>query len=142
MDALVYTLGTSNRSQEEFVALLRQIGAEAVVDVRRFPTSRFEHFRQEELAKWLQQEGIGYHHLGAELGGYRKGGYLGFAAGEEFSQGLEALERIAKVRRIAIVCAERLPWRCHRRLIGAELEARGWHVVHVIDEKRAWSPRG
>jgi len=138
---VVYTLGTSTRTLEEFTALLKHLGVEVVVDVRRFPSSRFEYFRKEELARSLPEAGIDYCHLGGELGGYRSGGYQAFLATEEFKQGLGKLEEIARERKTAIVCAERLPWRCHRRFIGGELERRGWRVIHVIDERRSWSPK-
>ena len=141
VDRVVYTLGTSTRTLEEFTALLKHLVVEVVVDVRRFPSSRFEYFRKEELAKSLLGIGIDYGHLGEELGGYRRGGYQAFLASEEFKRGLEKLERIAEEKKIAIVCAERLPWRCHRRFIGMELERRGWQVIHVIDQKRSWIPR-
>ncbi|RLC94786.1 MAG: DUF488 domain-containing protein [Chloroflexi bacterium] len=137
---LVYTVGTSTRSADEFVSLLKGLGVEAVVDVRRFPSSRFEHFRREEMATSLPKVGLGYHYLGDSLGGYRTGGYQAFSGSEEFRRGLDELERIAAERRTAVVCAERLPWRCHRRFIGDGLRERGWQVVHVIDEKRTWSP--
>jgi uncharacterized protein (DUF488 family) len=138
---LVYTLGTSTRSLDEFVALLKRFGVEVVIDVRRFPSSRFPHFRREQLAGSLRQQGIDYYHLGEKLGGYRKGGCEAFSATEEFKQGVRELTEIACQRATAIVCAERLPWRCHRRFIGAELSRQGWQVVHIIDEKRNWSPQ-
>ena len=125
---------------EEFVALLKHLGVEIVVDVRRFPTSKFEHFRKEELARSLPEMGIDYLYLGKELGGYRKGGYQSFLATEEFKRGLERLEKLAREGKTAVICAERLPWRCHRRFIGMELERRGWQVIHVIDQKRSWIP--
>lgn len=140
MDRSVYTLGTSTRTFTEFVALLKSVRVERVMDVRRFPGSRFQHFKREEMAKSLPHEGIGYSYLGQELGGYRAGGYEAFLASKEFERGLEMLEEIALERNSAIICAERLPWRCHRRFIGAELAKRGWQVVHIIDEKRVWSP--
>jgi uncharacterized protein (DUF488 family) len=142
MGKLVYTVGTSTRSLDEFVALLRRYGVEVMIDVRRFPSSRFPHFRREELAGSLPQQGIDYYHLGEKLGGYRKGGYEAFSATEEFKEGLGKLMEIACQRVAAIVCAERLPWRCHRRFIGAELSRQGWQVVHIIDEKRNWLPQG
>ena len=142
MGTLVYTLGTSTRSFDEFVAVLRRYGVEAVVDVRRFPSSRFPYFSGEELARSLPQQGIDYYHQGEKLGGYRRGGYGAFSATEEFKQGLGELTEIAYQRTAAIVCAEKLPWRCHRRFIGAELSRRGWQVVHIIDEKQNWSPQG
>ena len=138
---VVYTLGTSTRTWEEFVALLKHLGVEVVVDVRRFPTSRFEYFKKEELARLLPEEGIAYAHSGEMLGGYRRGGYQAFLASEEFRRGLEKVEEIARERKTAIVCAERLPWRCHRRFIGMELERQGWQVIHVIDERRSWKPK-
>jgi uncharacterized protein (DUF488 family) len=141
MGKLVYTVGTSTRSLDEFVALLRRYGVEVMIDVRRFPSSRFPHFRREELAGSLPQQGIDYYHLGEKLGGYRKGGYEAFSATGEFKQGLMELTEIAGQRITAIICAERLPWRCHRRLIGAELSRQGWQVIHIIDEKRNWSPQ-
>jgi uncharacterized protein (DUF488 family) len=142
MGTLVYTLGTSTRSLDEFVALLKRYEIEVTIDVRRFPSSRFSYFSGEELARSLPQQGIEYYHLGEKLGGYRKGGYEAFSATEEFKQGMRELMEIACQRTAAIVCAERLPWRCHRRFIGAELSRQGWQVVHIIDEKRNWSPQG
>lgn len=131
---LIYSLGTSTRSGDEFLRLLNRYGIELVVDVRRFPVSRLEHFNQRELAGLLAGKGISYLYLGDKLGGYRKGGYLAFTGTEEFIKGLEALEAIVLGRVAAIVCAERLPWRCHRRFIAAELGKRGWEVTHIIDE--------
>ena len=131
----IYTLGTSTRSAEEFVSLLSSLGAEAVADVRRFPSSRYEHFKRENLARLLQEAGLAYIYLGEEMGGYRRGGYESFLDSEQFRQGLEQLEAV-------IICAERLTWRCHRRFIGAELQRRDWEVIHVIDHNRMWQPKG
>jgi uncharacterized protein (DUF488 family) len=139
-DKLIYTLGTSTRSPEEFLRLLKGHGIEAVVDVRSFPSSRFEYFGGGKLAELLDEAGIGYVAMGEELGGYRKGGYQVFTATTEFQRAVEKLEELAQRRRVTILCAERLPWRCHRRFIGFELEKRGWQVIHIIDEKRDWQP--
>ena len=113
---------------------------EAVADVRRFPTSRFEHFRQQNLERLLTDSGIAYIYLGDELGGYRRGGYQHFTATPEFGMGIERLERAAIEQKVAIVCAERLPWRCHRRFIAGELERRDWQVIHIIDQRQDWIP--
>jgi uncharacterized protein (DUF488 family) len=137
----IYSLGTSTRTPSEFLNLLRSFDVEMVVDVRRFPRSRFQHFEREELARLLEAEGFDYVYLGQELGGYRSGGCQSYLGTEEFKQGLERLEQLAKGRRLAVVCAERLPWRCHRRFIGWELERDGWQVIHIIDEKRSWRPK-
>ena len=139
-DRLIYTLGTSTRSPEEFIRLLKGHGIEVVMDVRRFPSSRFEYFGGEKLAGLLEGAGIGYVAMGQELGGYRKGGYQAFTTTTEFGESVEKLEELALSRRATILCAERLPWRCHRRFIGFELEKRGWQVIHIIDEKRDWQP--
>jgi uncharacterized protein (DUF488 family) len=82
-----YTLGTSTRTPSEFLDLLRSLDVELVVDVRRFPSSRFQHFKSEELARLLEAEGLGYVCLGQELGGYRSGGYQSYLGTEEFKRG-------------------------------------------------------
>ena len=71
---------------------------------------------------------------GEKLGGFRRGGYQDFTATSEFRSGLYKLEEIARERSTAIICAERFPWRCHRRFIALELEKRGWRVSHIIDK--------
>ena len=133
---LIYTLGTSTRSPEEFIELLTGHGVQVVVDVRRFPSSRFEHFRKENLAGLLSQAGIDYAYMGEELGGYRRGGYQNFTTTSEFQTGIRRVEEVALEKRVAIVCAERFPWRCHRRFIALELEKQGWQVNHIIDQEK------
>jgi uncharacterized protein (DUF488 family) len=134
----VYTLGSSNRGREEFIELLRHYGIKKLVDVRRFPTSRFEHFKRENIERVLRENGIEYLYLGEQLGGYRKKGYQHYTKTKDFRLGLERLMEIAGDNNTAIMCCERLPWRCHRRFIGRELASRGWMVVHVIDKDRTW----
>ena len=133
----IFTLGTSNRSLEEFVHLLRANRIEMVVDVRSFPTSKFSHFKKEALSQSLAEEGLGYFSLGRELGGYRKGGYEAYMQTDDYLRGMDLLERMAARVPCAILCAERLPWRCHRRFIGRSLEERGWKIVHIIEEGKA-----
>lgn len=137
---IIYSLGTGNRSQTEFASLLRSYGIEAVIDVRRFPASRFEHFRKETLAEFLATLSIDYLNLGVELGGFREGGYQAFMSTPEFERGIKAIEEMARRKKGVILCAEKLPWRCHRRFIASELENRGWQVEHIIDDKHTWSP--
>jgi len=137
----VFTLGTSTRTAQEFLDLLAHYQIEAIVDVRRFPTSRFDHFIKESLASLLQERGIAYLYLGEELGGYRSGGYEAHMKGEEFEAGLATLEGAAQEKRVAIICSERLPWRCHRRHIGRALQEQGWEVHHLIDLGRVWIPK-
>jgi len=137
----VFTLGTSTRSAQEFLDLLAHYQIEAIADVRRFPTSRFDHFIKESLASLLQEKGIAYLYLGEELGGYRSGGYEAYTKSAEFEAGLARLQGVAQEKRVAIMCSERLPWRCHRRHIGRALQERGWEVHHLIDIERVWIPK-
>jgi uncharacterized protein (DUF488 family) len=134
----ILTLGSSNRSWEEFIHLLRGYRVEMVIDVRSFPTSKFAHFKQAALNPSLAEAGFGYYYLGKELGGYRKEGYEAYTQTLPYLVGIELLERMSSRCRSAILCAERLPWRCHRRFIGRSLRDRGWEITHIIDEKRVW----
>jgi uncharacterized protein (DUF488 family) len=135
---IIFTLGSSNRTLEEFVQLLRTNAIEMVTDVRSFPTSKFPHFKKEALAQSLGENGLGYFFLGKELGGYRKEGYEAYTQTHDYLRGMELLERLASRCRCAILCAERLPWRCHRRFIGQSMQERGWKVLHIIEEGRVW----
>jgi uncharacterized protein (DUF488 family) len=137
----IYTIGTSTRSAEDFTRLLTSRNVAVVVDVRRFPSSRFEHFSSENFSRLLRHADIDYVHMGEELGGYRHGGYLAFTASSEFSEGMEKLIQIASRSMVALVCAERFPWRCHRHFISAELEKQGWQVIHIIDQERDWQSK-
>lgn len=111
------------------------------VDVRSFPTSKFAHFKRESMNPSLGEAGFGYSYLGKELGGYRQEGYEAYTQTLPYLVGLELLERMSSRCRSAVLCAERLPWRCHRRFIGRSLQDRGWEVIHIIDEKRVWKDR-
>ena len=138
---LIYTLGTSDRTVEEFADLLERYKIKRVVDVRRFPTSKFEHFKKDNLQKGLERAGCAYDHFGNELGGYRNGGYRRHMETDAFCKALEEVEELAARDRVAILCAERLPWRCHRRFIASKLNERGWHVIHILDKDRTWDLR-
>lgn len=137
----ILTLGTSNRTWEEFLNLLRVYKIEMLIDVRSFPTSRFAHFKRESLNLSLAEAGFGYYYLGKELGGYRKGGYEAYSQTLPYLVGMELLERMSSRCRTAVLCAERLPWRCHRRFIGRSLQERSWNVIHIIDDKRVWEDK-
>lgn len=139
---VIYTLGTSTRTMEEFLDLLALRGIARICDVRSFPTSRrYPHFSREAFAASLREAGYDYRWVGESLGGYRKGGYEAHMRSREFEEGMEELERLAGEVPTAVVCAELLPWKCHRRYIAAALQQRGWRVVHVIDAEREWIPR-
>ena len=148
----IYTIGHSTRSIEQFLGLLQAHNIEELVDVRTVPQSRHNpQFGQEELATALQQAGIGYMHLG-KLGGLRQSskdsinlgwqnssfrGFADYMATPEFQEGLDELKAIAEKKRVAIMCAEAVPWRCHRSLIADALTTQGWQVLHIQSKKTA-----
>ena len=151
--ATVYTVGHSTRSSEELLALLRDAGVELLADVRAFPSSRrHPQFNRDALAAWLGAAGIAYRHMpslggrrspvpGSENGGWREAAFQGYAdhmRSPEFRNALAGLEATARETPTAIMCAEAVWWRCHRRLIADALVARGWRVEHLgIGEGRA-----
>ncbi len=89
---------------------------------------------------FLKKEGISYVFLGVELGGFRKGGYEAYTKTEDFKHGIDKLEESANNNAV-IICAERFPWKCHRRWIARELHRREWIVEHIIDKGRVWIPK-
>jgi len=138
---VIYTLGTSTRSVDEFLALFKEYKIETGVDIRSFPTSRFPHFKKEYLQRSLESEGIQYLYLGKELGGFRKGGYLAYMETDSFQKGLKRLEEVGKEKKTAFFCSERFPWKCHRKWVSGKLIQKGWQVVHIIEKERIWIPK-
>lgn len=135
---IIYTLGTSNRELEEFVDILRFYEIKVVLDIRRFPVSkRFPHFKKENVEEVLKENGISYIHIEA-LGGYRKGGYESYMETEEFKTALQKLMEIVRNERVCIICAEKFPWRCHRKFISKALEEHGFEVHHIIEKGRIY----
>ena len=149
---MIYTLGHSTRPIEELLALLAEHAIERLVDVRRFPGSRrYPQYGREALAASLATAGVEYRHE-AGLGGrrraapdssntfWRNAGFRGYAdhlASPEAAAALRALIAEAAERRLAIMCAEAVPWRCHRQLIADALVSRGIEVVHVLAPGRS-----
>ena len=143
----VFTLGHSTRSLEDFLALLDEHAVELLADVRRFPGSRrFPHFQREALAAALAEAGIDYRHLPG-LGGHRKprpaslhtywtnAGFRAYAdhmETAEFQGTFAELLDLVSDRTTALMCAEAVPWRCHRQLVADTLVARGRPVVHIL----------
>ncbi len=131
-EVTVWTIGHSNRSLDYFLSLLREHEIEILADVRRFPTSKIEHFNREEMEKWMPKQGIRYVWLGEELGGYRRGGYEAYVKTEAFRAGIERLLELAKRWRTCLMCLEPNPRYCHRRFISTYLESIGVEVIHII----------
>lgn len=148
----IYTIGHSTHTIEEFIAMLQAHNIQELVDVRTVPRSRHNpQFGTDELAASLRQVGIAYTHL-AKLGGLRRTtkdsvntgwqntsfrGYADYMATPEFRDGLEQLQRLAETKTVAIMCAEAVPWRCHRSLTSDALTTLGWQVLHITGKKTA-----
>lgn len=144
---LVLTVGHSTRAIEEFIRLLQTHSITCVVDVRTIPRSRHNpQFNLDSLPKPLKHAGIGYIHM-AGLGGlrrpnrassntgWRNASFRGFAdymQTPEFGNSLKELIKLARKNRLALMCAEAVPWRCHRSLIADALLVRGICVEHIM----------
>ena len=145
----VHTIGHSTRTDEVFVTLLKEHTVEVLVDVRRWPASkRYPHFHREALAASLNHEPIGYVWRG-DLGGFRKPSadsqntawkvgafraYADFMLTDEFGRIMGEMEQLAASKRMAIMCAEALPWRCHRQLLADAFLIRGFSVRHIMGD--------
>jgi uncharacterized protein (DUF488 family) len=143
----IWSVGHSTRPVEDFIVLLQAHGIRRLVDVRSIPRSRHNpHFYQDQLAESLKRVGIKYFHMPA-LGGLRHArrdsinnawrnasfrGYADYMQTPEFARGLLELIRLARSRRTAVMCAEAVPWRCHRSLIADALLVRGIHVEEIV----------
>ena len=143
----MWTIGHSTRSLPTLLELLRAHGIERVADVRRFPRSRrHPHVNAEALARDLPPAGLAYRHLPG-LGGFRRPradsrntgwrntsfrGYADYMETDEFAAHLATLLDETRAGRTAIMCAESVPWRCHRSLISDALLARGVEVRHIL----------
>ncbi len=144
----LYTIGHSTRTLDELVEALRSFGVRVLVDIRTIPRSRHApQFNREELSRRLPRRGICYKHLRA-LGGLRKpranslntawrnAGFRGYADYMETREFADALQKVRGMAReagpAAVMCAEAVPWRCHRSLVADALTARGDAVFHIM----------
>jgi len=145
----VYTIGHSNRSPEDFLNLLKKYEIEVIIDVRRFPSSKFEHFNQKTLEDLLKREDIEYIWM-EELGGFRRKGlksspniaikskgfrnYADHMFTQEFKNAIKRVIELERGRRVALMCSEKFFWRCHRKFIADFLSACGCEVMHIIND--------
>lgn len=148
----VYTIGHSTRSLDELTAALRSFEVTELVDVRTVPRSRHTpQFNADSLTTALPERGIGYRHLAA-LGGLRHSrkdsintgwrnasfrGYADYMQTPEFTAGIDELLSVARQGTTAIMCAEAVPWRCHRSMIGDALLVRDIEVFDIFDAGNA-----
>jgi uncharacterized protein (DUF488 family) len=145
----VFTVGHSTLPIERFIAILKAYGIEHLVDIRTIPRSRHNpQFNEVELANSVAVEQIEYVHLQA-LGGLRRPredsinggwrnksfrGYADYMQTTAFQDALEQLIQMSRKNRVAIMCAEAVPWRCHRSLVADALNARGVPAVEILSE--------
>lgn len=143
----IFTIGHSNRKISDFVEILESYKLKQLVDIRTIPKSRHNpQFGAQRLKKTLARHGIQYVHM-AGLGGLRHArkdsvntawrnssfrGYADYMQSEEFAESLRRLIAFSKRKRLVIMCAEVVPWRCHRSLIGDALLARGIPVEDIF----------
>ncbi len=146
----IYTVGHSTRTIQDFIQLLKAFGIETVVDVRKIAKSRHNpQYNEEELSTSLRGENISYLRMEG-LGGLRHTtksslntawenksfrGYADYMQTPEFTSSLEQLLKVANEKQTVLMCAEAVPWRCHRSLIGDALVVRGISVVDIFSEK-------
>jgi uncharacterized protein (DUF488 family) len=147
----VCTIGHSNRPIDEFIGLLRQNGIACLLDIRTVPKSRHNpQFGQDQLAATLADAGIEYRYMRG-LGGLRHPrkdslnggwrnlsfrGYADYMQTDEFAANVDAVIELARDRRCVLMCAEAVPWRCHRSLVADALLVRGVHVDDIIDARQ------
>ena len=147
----IYTVGHSTRPADEFVALLAAHAIRRLVDVRTIPRSRHNpQFNADSLQKTLQEAGIEYAHMPA-LGGLRRPspqsvnfgwrndsfrGYADYMQTESFATALDQLIALASSAPTAIMCAEAVPWRCHRSLVADALVVRGIEALEIVSTTR------
>jgi len=150
--ARIYTVGHSTRTQGELIALLRAVDISVLADIRTIPRSRHNpQFNADSLRKALRSRSVRYVHL-ARLGGLRRArkdspntgwrnasfrGFADYMRTGDFESGLEELRALTAQGRVALMCAEAVPWRCHRTLVADALTARGAHVEHIIGSSRS-----
>ncbi|MGA7625166.1 MAG: DUF488 domain-containing protein [Candidatus Acidiferrales bacterium] len=148
---VVFTIGHSTRTWKEFLDILRAHRVERVIDVRSIPRSRHNpQFNRGTLRRKLRAARIGYVHL-RKLGGLRHArrdspnmgwrntsfrGFADYMQTSEFDAGLQRLIKLAGQKRSALMCAEAVPWRCHRSLVGDALTARGIRVEDIMSKAR------
>jgi uncharacterized protein (DUF488 family) len=143
----IFTLGHSTLPIGDFLATLDAYGIRHLVDIRTVPRSRHNpQYNTETLAASLREAGIDYTHMKALGGlrragpdspntGWRNGGFRGYAdymLTDEFQQALEKLVEMGRESRTAIMCAEAVPWRCHRSLVADSLSVRGVPVIEIM----------
>ena len=129
----LYTMGYGNRKFEDFISLLKIHNIEIVVDVRRFPKSKYPEYVKESLERELPRLGIRYVFMGDTLGGFRRG-YQEYTKTKTYRKGIKGLLKLAEKGNVVIICLERSPKGCHRRYISQTLKGLDVRVLHIIKD--------
>jgi uncharacterized protein (DUF488 family) len=148
----IYSIGHSTHSKEQFLKMLEAAEIDYIADIRAFAASRkHPQFKKENMSEWLEDAGLVYRHF-PKLGGRRRvsgvigedlnagwnnrsfHNYADYTLTDEFKEGLKELKNEAARKKLAYMCSERHPARCHRLLISNVLQANGWNVSHLIDD--------
>ena len=151
MNLIIYTIGHSTREFDKFIEILNKYEITQLIDVRTVPKSRHvPQFNHDTLEQDLPRQNISYTHI-EKLGGLRNTNKTSINQGwhnksfrgdadymqtDEFQEGLEQLESLAREKTTTVMCAEAVPWRCHRSMIGDALLVRDWQVVDIFDERK------
>lgn len=154
MDKL-FTIGHSTLGQDEFIKALKAHGIQQLIDIRSHPGSRYmPHFNRENMQVWLPKSGIEYLHM-PNLGGRRRNiegvaqkdiegwknisfrNYGAYTLTDEFSAALKELANAARKQTVCIMCAESVPWRCHRLLVSNSITQLGFEVYHILSADSA-----
>jgi uncharacterized protein (DUF488 family) len=149
---IIYTIGHSTKTAKELIKIIKAHGVKKVVDVRTIPKSRHNpQFNLDTIRESLKKAGLKYEHMEI-LGGLRKAdknskntgwrnlsfrGFADYMQTEKFEEGLTRLKKVASKQPTAIMCAEALPWRCHRSLIADAFTVQKWKVFHIMSQKTA-----
>jgi len=149
---VIWTIGHSTHTLEEFIIILKSFNIQLVVDIRSLPGSkRYPHFNREFLENSLPEKNIEYIHLGGLGGrrrakkdsvnlGWRKESFRGYAVymeSEEFKESIHELELLSYQKRTVYMCAEVLWWRCHRSMVSDYLKLNGWKVIHILSAEKS-----
>jgi uncharacterized protein (DUF488 family) len=150
----IYTIGHSTHNEEEFNSILKAYKIETLIDIRSYPGSKYvPWFNKENMEVWIPENGIKYLHM-PKLGG-RRGKikevdeelinawrqvafkkYAAYTLTKEYEEGINELIEIASKARVCYMCAESLPWRCHRLLVSNTLVSKGLNVFHIMSQSK------
>ncbi|AYU54408.1 DUF488 family protein [Staphylococcus debuckii] len=153
-EKVIYSIGHSNHDQATFLKMLQTFDIEALEDIRAFTKSRkYPQFNDAQMREWLEEAGIEYRQ-DPELGGRRRPSntvgrslnagwqnesfhnYADYTLTDAFKDGIHTLEKIAEEKRTAYMCAEHHPARCHRLIVSNYLVAKGWKVLHIMQNNK------